>query len=399
MPITEDFVGTTGAITSVEVRARVSGTLESAPFKEGTLVRQGQLIFTIQPTQYVAQVQAAQASLTKGQADLQVGVRYGADTASRRKRRAEAGDVGASEHRRLATDAAGRCEGRPTKGPRQRAHQPSGGARRPARRARATAQRRRSRSRSTSRSRSPRSCQAQSQMTDAKLNLSYTTIYAPVTGLIGFLKYDVGNVVGGSGTGTEVLDTITTVDPIKVDFAVDENTYLSLAGRTQAHHERPLLQQPVDLVLANNAIYQYPGRAVHGQPDAGLEDRQRSASRRASRTPMRRFGRVSSRGFGSSSRSARTRCSCRRPPSCRRRAPTTPTSCSPTERHRAAFADARPALRRKLRRRVRALARRTRRRPRDAEGAAGDQGSDRQRVAAGEPEAQGEFVEVGRSGA
>ena len=41
---------------------------------------------------------------------------------------------------------------------------------------------------------------------NAQINLGYTTIYAPVTGLIGFLNYDVGNVVGGQGT--QVLDTI-----------------------------------------------------------------------------------------------------------------------------------------------------------------------------------------------
>ena len=56
----------------------------------------------------------------------------------------------------------------------------------------------------------------QAAVENAQINLGYTTIYAPVTGLIGFLNYDVGNVVGGPAT--QVLDTITTIDPIKITF-------------------------------------------------------------------------------------------------------------------------------------------------------------------------------------
>ncbi len=265
VPITEDFVGTTGAVTSVEVRARVSGTLESAPFKEGTLVRQGQLIFTIQNTQYLAQVQAAQANLTKGQADL----RSASDTAPILQAAANVAQKRATLERQniavarftplaaakavpqkdldnaLTSQAAARAD---LIGALAQLHNAE--VQKPVNIQIAQSE----------------ILAAESQMTDAKLNLSYCTIYAPVTGLIGFLKFDVGNVVGNPGTGTEVLDTITTVDPIKVDFAVDENTYLSLSGRTQARQERPLLQQPVHLVLANNAIYQYAGHLYTVNP-------------------------------------------------------------------------------------------------------------------------------------
>jgi membrane fusion protein, multidrug efflux system len=259
VPITEDFVGTSGAVTSVEVRARVTGTLESAPFKEGTLVRKGQLIFTIQPTQYEAQVQAAQASLTKGQADL----RSASDTAPILQAAANVAQKRAMLERqniavsRLTPLAAAKAV--PQKD-LDNAITSQEAARADLLGALAQLHNATVEKPVNIQIAQSEILQAQSQTTDAKLNLSYTTIYAPVTGLIGFLKYDVGNVVGGAGTGTEVLDTITTVDPIKVDFAVDENTYLSLAGRTQATHERPLLLQPVDLVLANNAIYPYPGR-------------------------------------------------------------------------------------------------------------------------------------------
>ena len=65
VPISEDYEGAFGSIESVEVRARVEGTLDSAPFKEGDLVRKGDLMFRIQQSEYIAALQAAQAQLAQ----------------------------------------------------------------------------------------------------------------------------------------------------------------------------------------------------------------------------------------------------------------------------------------------------------------------------------------------
>jgi len=67
VPITDQYQGTTGAIESVEVRARVEGILERAPFKEGTLVHKGQLIFELQQDKYQATLLAAQGALLRAQ--------------------------------------------------------------------------------------------------------------------------------------------------------------------------------------------------------------------------------------------------------------------------------------------------------------------------------------------
>jgi membrane fusion protein (multidrug efflux system) len=99
---------------------------------------------------------------------------------------------------------------------------------------------------------------AKAQLSDATLNLSYTTIRAPVTGLIGFLAVDPGNVVGAAGD--QVLATISTVDPIKVTFPVDEVTYLNLVRDKGRPRERSLRGQPLQLVLADDSIYPSAGR-------------------------------------------------------------------------------------------------------------------------------------------
>jgi membrane fusion protein (multidrug efflux system) len=99
---------------------------------------------------------------------------------------------------------------------------------------------------------------AKSQLFDAQLNLGYATIRAPITGIIGFLNVDAGNVVGGAGDQT--LATVSTVDPMKVNFSVDEITYIKLTDERHEPGQRALRDQPLQLVLANNGIYPQPGR-------------------------------------------------------------------------------------------------------------------------------------------
>ena len=74
VPITVDFVAQTQANVSVDVRARVEAVLEQVKFQQGTIVKQGQLLFELQKDQYQAALLSAQASLAKGNADLQKAV-------------------------------------------------------------------------------------------------------------------------------------------------------------------------------------------------------------------------------------------------------------------------------------------------------------------------------------
>ena len=69
-------------------------------------------------------------------------------------------------------------------------------------------------------------------MTQADLNLGYTTVRSPINGIIGKIKVDRGNLVGKSEP--TLLATVSAVDPIYVDFSVAEADYLRLAPRIRA---------------------------------------------------------------------------------------------------------------------------------------------------------------------
>jgi len=243
VPITEDYQGTIGAVESIEIRARVEGTLERAPFKEGTLVRKGDLIFGIQQDTYLAALRSAQAQLATAHAQV--------DQAQGNLVARQAALIRATttveRDRPLAADKA-----IPQKD-LDNAIQTEAAAKGEVDVARAQIASARAAVLS-----------GEAAVASAKINYGYTAIYAPVTGLIGFLNYDVGNVVGGSAT--QVLDTITTIDPIKVNFGVDEATYLALSGARRRPGTQALRNQAMRLVLADNSTYAFPGRLYTVNP-------------------------------------------------------------------------------------------------------------------------------------
>jgi RND family efflux transporter MFP subunit len=223
VPITEDYQGTIGAIESVEIRARVQGTLDRAPFQEGALVHRGDLIFQIQQSEYLAALHAAQAQLAAAQGNL----------FARRAALARANTT-VARNRPLAAERA--IPQKDLDNALQNAQIAQGDV--------LVAQ--------------AQIASAKAAIDNAQINVGYTMIYAPVTGLIGFLNYDVGNVVGGPAT--QVLDTVTSIDPIEVGFALDEPTYLSLARGAG------LRDQDLRIVLANDASYPFAGRVFSISP-------------------------------------------------------------------------------------------------------------------------------------
>ncbi|MBV8170490.1 MAG: efflux RND transporter periplasmic adaptor subunit [Candidatus Eremiobacteraeota bacterium] len=229
VPILEDYQGTIGAIDRVEIRARVQGTLDQAPFKEGEIVHKGDVIFQIQQSEYVAALKAAQAQLEQARGNL-----FARQAALTRA------NITVARNRPLAADKA--IPQKELDNSVQAAEIAKGDV--------AAAQ--------------GQVDSASAAVDLAKINLGYTTIDSPVTGLIGFRTYDVGNVVGGPGS--QVLDTVTTIDPIKITFALDESTYLALSGKANDPGVQPLREQSLRLVLANDATYQYPGRVYTVSP-------------------------------------------------------------------------------------------------------------------------------------
>ena len=229
VPITEDYEATIGAIDRVEIRARVQGTLDRAPFKEGDLVRKGDLIFQIQQSEYIAALRAAQGQLEQAKGQL-----FAREAALTRA------NIAVARNRPLAASKA-----IPQK-ELDNAIQTAEVAKGDVAVARGQVE------------------TANAAVEQAKINLGYTTINAPVTGMIGFRNYDVGNVVGGQTT--QILDTITTIDPIKITFALDEATFLALSGKKPDPDVQPLRDQELKLVLANDVTYGRPGRVYTISP-------------------------------------------------------------------------------------------------------------------------------------
>jgi RND family efflux transporter MFP subunit len=171
-----EFAGRIAAVDSVEVRARVWGYLDKVNFKEGALVKKGDVLFEIDPRTYRAALAQAEGNLTSMQARL---TRLNADLA-------RAQDL-------LPTRAMSREEYDKVSGDRGEA---------------------------------AASLEAlRAAVHRAKLDLEYTKVTAPVSGRVSRYNVTVGNLVqSGDQNGGTLLTTIVSVDPIYAYFDVDERT-------------------------------------------------------------------------------------------------------------------------------------------------------------------------------
>ena len=188
VPATYEYVGQTAGSKEVEVRARVTGILERKLYQEGAPVKLGQVLFVIDPKPLAAQAAALEADLAhaqaqKAQADREV---------ARLKPLAEKRAVGQKE----ADDAVSNAE-----------------------LAAASVK------------------SAEAKLAEAKLNLGYTRVVAPITGLSSRAPKSEGSLVTANDT---LLTTISQSDPIWVPFAISENEQLTL-NRAVSQGRRILL--------------------------------------------------------------------------------------------------------------------------------------------------------------
>jgi len=176
LPVGYEYVGQTAGSKEVEVRARVTGILEKRLYAEGAAVRAGQPLFVIDPRPLAAQAEAAEAEVARAQAQLAWNERE----LARLKPLAERRAVGQKE----ADDAAAGAD-----------------------LARASLR------------------AAQARLAEVRLNLGYTRVNAPISGLSGRASKSEGSLVNANET---LLTTISQVDPIWVPFNVSENERLLL---------------------------------------------------------------------------------------------------------------------------------------------------------------------------
>jgi RND family efflux transporter MFP subunit len=208
-----DFTGRTAAVDSVEVRARVLGYLDKVHFKEGALVKQGDLLFEIDPRPYRADLDRAVGTV----ATYEARVHRTEHDYRRVKNLLARGAVGQEEYDRYEADyreAAANLD------------------------------------------------VARANRDLAALNVEYSRIVAPISGHVSRYVVTVGNLIqSGDQNGGTLLTTIVSVDPIYAYFDMDERTVLRVRqlirdGKASSAHQR---EWPVSLGLATEEGFPHKG--------------------------------------------------------------------------------------------------------------------------------------------
>ncbi|QYY34363.1 efflux RND transporter periplasmic adaptor subunit [Ruficoccus sp. ZRK36] len=201
--------GQTSARDSVEIRARVSGYLESVDFTPGSTVKTGDLLFTIEPQLYEAALQSS-----KGQLDSANASRDLAQTTYQRNEQLFTSDA-ISELDLLRSQAELELSEASVS-------------------------------------------QAEAAVESASLDLGYTKIYAPLTGRISRERVTVGNLVG-SGEPT-LLATIVQMDPMDIYINIDERTLLTFLKEYGQKRSTDMKGSTVLLELSDGTVYSRKGR-------------------------------------------------------------------------------------------------------------------------------------------
>jgi membrane fusion protein (multidrug efflux system) len=259
--IVRDFTARTEAVPTVEVRARVPGVLEQVLFQEGTEVKQGQELFVIQQAEYRAALETARAQLAKAQADLtrardaSVVERSRAQLAQRQAD-LEKAKQDVARYRPLAEARAIPQQDLDTS---VAAEKVAGAAVDTV----AAQLKDTELSQRTQVQLAEAAVEAgKASVTQAELNLGYTTIRSPITGIIGKVNVDRGNLVGKAEP--TLLTTVSSVHPIYVDFSVAEADYLRMAPRVKLDPQGRVQegQFRLELFLTDDRPLPHKGRLV-----------------------------------------------------------------------------------------------------------------------------------------
>ena len=259
VPIVRDFIARTEGIPTADVRARVSGMLERVHYREGTEVKQGQVLFELERQEYAAALQTAQAQLAKAQADLtrardtSVVDRFRAQR-DQRKADLEKAQRDVARYAPLAEARAIPQQDLDTSQSQEKVAAAGVEV--------ADAELRDSQLAQRTQIQLTEAAveAAKAAVIQAELNLGYTRIAAPISGIIGKIMVDPGNLVGKSEP--TLLTTISAVDPIHVEFPVAEADYLRLASRVRLDPagRGQDTESRLQLFLADDTLHPQKGR-------------------------------------------------------------------------------------------------------------------------------------------
>lgn len=214
-PIYGEYIAIVQASLAVEVRARVNGFVEAVEFTEGSFVKADRLLYKIDDRPYQARVKRMEAALKSSEARLEKATRdlnrtrplYEQDAASQL-------DLDSA----VAAELSAKAD----------------------------------------------VIAAEAEIEEARLELSYTLIKAPISGLVGQSHVDIGALVGSGGAS--LLATVKQVDPMFIEFHMSTLDYLNAQRRKQSYQERNQAAEDgkavegfVQITLADDSQYRYWG--------------------------------------------------------------------------------------------------------------------------------------------
>lgn len=210
VPIVQSWVASTEGMVNAKIRAQVAGYLVRQLYKEGSLVKKGDVLFEIDDRPFRAALDQAKGDLAKAQAQLAKATldveRYTPLAAESAISQQELDDAVQAKAAALASVDA-----------------------------------------------------AKAVVEQAEFNLGFTKITSLIDGVAGFATAQIGDLVGPT---TSELTMVSTVDPIKVFFTVSEQEYLNWKAQFPNEQEmsKHELQLEFELVLANGAVWPHKGR-------------------------------------------------------------------------------------------------------------------------------------------
>ena len=210
VPVFHEWIGSLDGLVNAQIRAQVTGYLQTQNYREGDPVKKGDMLFEIDPRPFKAALDQAkgilaQAKARQGKTELDV-ERYGPLVKDRAVSKEEYDDaVQANEEAKAAVIS------------------------------------------------------AQAQVEQAALNLGFTSITSPIDGIPSIARAQIGDLVG---PGTGELTTVSTVDPIKAYYNVTEQAYIDFTRKfgTESIRVGQLKQLEIDLILADGTVYPKRGQ-------------------------------------------------------------------------------------------------------------------------------------------
>jgi multidrug efflux system membrane fusion protein len=208
----DEYTGRFIAVERVEVRSRVSGFIDSIHFKEGQIVKQGDLLFVIDPRPYRFAVDQAKGDLERAKAKLEI-ASLDVQRAIPLVRNQTLTEREFDTRRATERDAAGQVGS------------------------------------------------LEAALKQAELNLEWTEVRAPIAGRISDRRVDAGNLITGGPSGATLLTDIVSIDPVHFIFDASEADFLRYARLAQAGG-RPSsrdVQNPVSVRLADETEFKHVG--------------------------------------------------------------------------------------------------------------------------------------------